>query len=77
MMPFPSREELEKVIEERQAGTARYKTGYVDLENFPLYIDEKGLIHKGGPKGNIVSYIGWRKSQLEKAGDNEIMPMPR
>jgi hypothetical protein len=77
MLPLPSKEELNKVIKERETERGKFKPGFYDGDNPSLYIDKKGLIHNGGPKGEIVSYKGWTKDQLASLGEERIMPMPR
>jgi hypothetical protein len=77
MLPFPSKDELEAVIKERSQESNHFLAGYLDGDNPRLYTDRRGLIHNGGPTGEIVSYTGWTKEQLKETGEDRFMPMPR
>lgn len=77
MLPLPSKEELEVVEKERSQESHRFTSGYLDPDNPHLYTDKKGLVHNGGPTGQIVSYIGLTQEQLNSAGKDGLMPMPR
>jgi hypothetical protein len=80
MKPPPDPEVLKKVIEERNASNAlKGKEGYIDGEyGTTHYLDKKGLIHKDGPRGKVIDYIGYTNEQIEKMKDSQdIMPMPR
>jgi hypothetical protein len=74
---FPSKEEVEKVVEERKNAKGGFTSGYIESVGPGLYVDSKGLIHSGGPNGKVVSYVGWTKEQLDSVGENDFMPMPR
>jgi hypothetical protein len=78
MLPFPSKEELQAVIRERsQEANYHFPSGYLNGDNPQLYTDKRGLIHNGGPTGEIVSYTGWTKDQLKDIGEDHFMPIPR
>jgi hypothetical protein len=78
--PFPDKETLEKVIQERKEDfNQRVKTGYVNgAGGAEYYIDKKGLVHMDGPRGRVVSFIGWTKEQMKTAeNEDSILPLPR
>jgi hypothetical protein len=71
---------LEKVIKEREASEnlPKVKQQYIDAEG-TLYVDKKGLIHKDGPNGEIIDYIGFTDEQIKqmKISPDSFMPRPR
>jgi hypothetical protein len=77
---IPDKETLDKVIEERNTKKdISIKPQYVDGENgITLYVDQRGLIHKDGPKGDVIDFIGFTEEQLKKLRDNPngFMPKP-
>jgi transposase len=79
MWPLPNKELLNKVIAERKKEfNQQIITGFVQENGGTFYIDRRGLVHKSGPHGEVVSFVGWTNEQLEEAKNNErIMPIPR
>jgi hypothetical protein len=73
------KETLEKVIEERKSSNIKIRPKTIPGEyGSDLYLDRKGLIHRGGPGGEITDYIGLTEEQSERAEDPEAyMPRPR
>jgi hypothetical protein len=71
---------LQKVISERmESDEVISKEGYIDSEyGKTLYLDSKGLVHKDGPEGKIVDYVGWTGEQKARLKDpDSIAPMLR
>jgi hypothetical protein len=79
--PFPDKITLDNVIKERETYFDQIIiTGFINEDGAgTFYIDRKGLVHRNGPKGEIVSFVGWTNEQMRKAkDDNEgFAPMPR
>jgi hypothetical protein len=81
----PSKAVLDKVIKERKSsGEYNVKPGYIDNEYGKTeYVDTKGLIHKDGPDGEVVDFIGLtgeqkeRIEKMKKDGKDSLDPMPR
>jgi hypothetical protein len=79
---IPDKDTLDKVIKERETGEniPKVKPQYIDGEGGgTLYVDKKGLIHKDGPEGKIIDFIGLTDEQVErmKANPDSFMPRPR
>jgi hypothetical protein len=78
--PFPDKETLDKVIEERmQDFDQQIITGFLYEDGAgTFYVDKKGLVHKSGPHGPIVSFVGWTNQQFKESQDpDSFAPMPR
>jgi hypothetical protein len=77
--PFPDKETLAKVIKERESGfDQEIITGFVYDGPSTFYVDRKGLVHDSGPRGKIVSFVGWTEEQMKSMeDDNTFAPMPR
>jgi hypothetical protein len=87
---LPDRETLRKVIAERMASDEYHiKPAYIDSGYGKTnYVDKRGLIHDGGPNGEIIDFIGFtpdQKARLDdmekksRGGDSDspLAPMPR
>jgi transposase len=79
MWPFPDKEYLNRIISERNNNfNQQIITGFIQEGTETFYIDKKGLVHKSGPRGEIVSFVGWTNEQMESMKNSEkIAPIPR
>jgi hypothetical protein len=72
-----SKEVLDKIIKERMdsKNSVHVNPQYIAGENgASLYLDPLGLIHRDGPKGQIINFVGLPNDKM--TDDDSLMRMP-